>query len=144
MKAKKLTPAKLKKKLDTVFSQYIRLRDCQEGGQSYCRTCPKQYQWNELQCGHFVPRNRLATRFDEQNCISQCWYCNDKRMGNGMPHIFAPLLQDLYGDEILNELKNRSQLKVQYKSKDYEELIFYYNSNIKELKKLKNINLSTQ
>ena len=51
-KIKKPTRSKLVKKLDTVFSQYIRLKDSKDGIGT-CVTCGKQDHWKNLQAGHF-------------------------------------------------------------------------------------------
>ena len=53
--AKKLTRSKIVKKLDTVFSQYIRLKNSVDEI-STCFTCGKQDHWKKLQNGHFQSR----------------------------------------------------------------------------------------
>ena len=70
--AKKLTRSKLVKKLDAVFSQYIRLKDADEFGNATCFTCGKVDHWKKLQNGHFQSRKHYATRWDEMNCQVQC------------------------------------------------------------------------
>jgi len=72
---KKPTAAKLKKKLDAYFSKYIRLRDSKNGFGN-CFTCGVRKHWKEAHCGHWIPRNILATRFHEDNCRFQCVGCN--------------------------------------------------------------------
>ena len=49
---KKLTRSKLIKKLDNVFSQYIRRKDA-INDIAKCITCGVERHWKELQCGHF-------------------------------------------------------------------------------------------
>ena len=49
--AKKLTRSKLVKKLDTVFSQYIRQKNSIDGIAT-CFTCGKKDHWKKLQNGH--------------------------------------------------------------------------------------------
>lgn len=79
--------AKLKKKLDTVFSQYIRQKYADEDGMVKCYTCSTVKHWKEMQNGHWIPRHNLATRFDENNCRVQCVACN--MFQKGMPDVFA-------------------------------------------------------
>ena len=67
--------SKLKKKLDTIFSFYIRLRGVDDNGNNQCCTCGKIDNWRNLQCGHFVSRKHMATRFYELNCFPQCVGC---------------------------------------------------------------------
>jgi len=52
---KKPSRGKLVKKLDAVFSQYIRLKDS-VGGYATCFTCGKKDHWKKLQNGHFQSR----------------------------------------------------------------------------------------
>lgn len=69
IKPKTKTVSKLKKELDAVFSKYIRAKHPKK-----CFTCGKVS--DKLQCGHFVPRIYLATRWEEDNCRPQDVGCN--------------------------------------------------------------------
>ena len=53
---KKLTRSKIVKKLDAVFSQYIRLSNTDKHGYCTCVTCGKKYFWKQIQAGHFMSR----------------------------------------------------------------------------------------
>lgn len=77
---------KLIKKLDLIFSKYIRIRDADKNGICRCVTCSKRFFWKEGDAGHFVHRDRKATRFDTRNCHAQCSYCNRFRSGNQYLH----------------------------------------------------------
>jgi len=93
---KDYTTGKLKKKLDTIFSKYIRAKF-----PPICYTCNRKDL--TLQCGHFVPRQYLATRWSEDNCRPQCVGCN--LFGNGKILDFEEhLLKDL-GKKKVEELK---------------------------------------
>lgn len=50
---------------------------------------------NASQNGHFVPRQYLATRYDEVNCHAQCYACN--MLYNGQPSSYAARLERDYG-----------------------------------------------
>lgn len=80
-----------KKKLDTVFSLYIRNKYVDDRGLVTCYTCHKFGTVKELQNGHFVPRQYLATRWDDRNCRPQCYACN--MLYNGQPSAFALRLE---------------------------------------------------
>ena len=67
MKRKKLSRGKIVKKLDSIFSQYIRQRNVIGDG-AKCFTCGKIDHWKHLQCGHFQSRRFYSTRWDETNC----------------------------------------------------------------------------
>lgn len=86
-KKKERSQAKLKKDFDALFSQYIRRKYANEEGMVKCYTCSTIKHWKEIQNGHWIPRNNLATRFSEDNCRPQCVACN--MFQHGMPDVFA-------------------------------------------------------
>lgn len=55
------------------------------------------------QAGHFVSRQFLATRWDENNCRPQCWGCNG--YGKGQPLIFEENLVAEIGKKKVEALK---------------------------------------
>ena len=63
------------KKLDTVFSEYIRRRYA-KNNIAECYACGKRDHWKRLQCGHFQSRKHYSTRWNEHNCQVQCVGCN--------------------------------------------------------------------
>lgn len=123
-KAKKgPTVSKLKKKLDAIFSQYIRARD-----KNVCYTCDRVLEQNKSQNGHFVPRQYLATRWDERNNHCQCWWCNVRF--NGHPSIYAIKLVKEYGYGIIEELESKRREIVKLKPDWYEEQIKIYQEKL--------------
>lgn len=92
------SPALLKKKLDAVFSKYVR-----HIHPAKCYTCGKVKQRKNLQCGHFISRVYLATRWEPDNCRPQCAGCNI--FGNGMFLEFEERLTQELGAERVSELK---------------------------------------
>lgn len=73
---KKLSRNKIVKKLDWVFSEYIRLRDCDKKGIVICPLCWKRIFRKYAQNMHFVSRWVLKYRFSEKNCHAGCMRCN--------------------------------------------------------------------
>ena len=67
--------------LDKVFSIFIRLRDIDADGFSYCVTCGKPMTLKTSQCGHFISRRHFSTRWEEKNCAAQCYACNMHNQG---------------------------------------------------------------
>lgn len=63
------------KKLDKVFSEYIRLRDS-NGRFFKCISCGNLKPYGQADCGHYYSRRHMATRFDEDNCHAECRSCN--------------------------------------------------------------------
>ena len=72
-KASPLTEAKLKKKLDILFSLYIRGRDKQCLWRCGDRRCDPE-RVHHLECSHFYPRSFVSVRWDPANCIALCPY----------------------------------------------------------------------
>ena len=66
----------LTKKLDKVFSAYIRLRDVMPSGYFKCISCGRIKAFEEGDCGHYWSRTHMATRWDEDNCSMECRACN--------------------------------------------------------------------
>ena len=129
--------SKLKKKLDTIFSIYIRIRSADDNGNNQCCTCAKIDNWRNLQCGHFVSRKYLATRFHEANCFPQCVSCNVFRYGEQWK--FGQFLDRNFGDGIAEELVILGHSTLKISRAEYEEKISYYKSCVEKLKKKKGI-----
>jgi hypothetical protein len=127
---KKLTRSKLIKKLDKVFSLYIRLRFA-KNEIAQCFTCGKKDHYKRLQCGHFQSRKYYSTRYDEINCQVQCAGCNVFRYGEQF--IFGKNLDLEYGSGCSESLYYKAKQIKKYTTPDIEELINKYNSLIKEL-----------
>jgi len=132
-----ITITKLKKKLDTIFSLYIRLRSADDNGNNQCCTCGKIDNWRNLQCGHFVSRRYLATRFHEANCFPQCVSCNVFKYGEQWK--FGQFLDRNFGDGVSEELVILGHSTLKISRADYEEKISYYKSVVEKLKKEKGI-----
>lgn len=96
-------------KLDKVFSEYIRLRDANPQGLCFCITCNRPFNWREGDAGHYVQRDRLATRYDEKNVHAQCKYCNRFRSGEQYNHGVA--IDKKYGDGTAKKLMTISKAK---------------------------------
>jgi len=95
------------KKLDLVFSRYIRLSRSDENGYATCITCGCKKNWKEQQCGHFMSRAHYSTRFDETNCDVQCVKCNIFRQGES--YVFALRLDEKYGEGTAEKLYQKSK-----------------------------------
>ena len=125
------TISKLKKKLDVLFSQYIRRRNADHLGRVMCFTCGVEKHWKEQQAGHFQSRSHHSTRWDEVNVQVQCVKCNMFRQGE--QYKFGLYLDDRFGDGTAEELENRAKTIVKLNRVDYEEAIERYKQKIREL-----------
>ena len=122
--AKKPTKTALVKKLDKVFSEYIRRRN---GEMAMCVTCGKIAHWKEMQAGHFMSRRHRATRWHEDNVQTQCVKCN--MFGQGEQFKFGKWL----GDEKANELIQLSSQVVKLSDYEMQELIELYKEKLADL-----------
>jgi len=127
---KKKTLGKLKKDLQKVFNEYIRLRD---NGKP-CISCG---EYNTLQAGHyFAVSGYDGLRFDEDNVHGECARCNCWDESHLIR--YGINLKNKIGTDDYNALMDRA---AEYKRNGYrfsrmeiEEKIEYYKQKVKELK----------
>jgi len=125
--AKKPTRSKLIKKLDVVFSKYIRLSNADKNGFCKCITCGNRFFYKEIQAGHFMSRKHYSTRWNEDNVKPQCVACNVYRAGEQYKY-------SLYlGNKLSEELHAKSKEIRKFTSLELEEMYNYYNDKIKAL-----------
>ena len=123
---KKKSFATLKRKLDKLFSEWIRRKVGRDV--VTCITCGAVHHWKEIQCGHFISRIYLATRWNEQNAHPQCYSCNVLRRGNyGEYSLF---MLKMYGQAIIEELIALKRRPVKLSRSDLEEMIQTYQAKL--------------
>ena len=130
MPKKKPKRRTLVKKLDTIFSLYIRLR-ASNNEIVTCFTCNKNQHYKKFQCGHFQSRRHISTRWDEINCQVQCAGCNTYR--GGEQFIFGKNLDVKYGSGTAEKLHFKSKKILKLSIKDIEQLINKYNSLVESI-----------
>jgi len=111
------------KKLDTLFSLYIRKRYAKDGI-AECFTCGKQDHTSKLHAGHFQSRKHYATRWDELNVQVQCPKCN--LFGQGEQYTFGLKLDEKYGEGTAEKLQQKARGLVKLSNDDLNELIEKY------------------
>jgi hypothetical protein len=126
-KRKSKSQAKLKKELDAVFSKYIRLTH-----PARCYTCGLSKRRKNLHCGHFVSRQYLATRWDENNCRPQCVGCN--LYGGGKPLDFEENLKKELGNDFVEKIKQSRHQIWKLDNHWYEEKISFYKNLLAQYK----------
>jgi len=125
--AKKPTRTKLVKKLDVVFSQYIRLSNADNNGFCTCVTCKNRFHWKEIQAGHFMSRKHYSIRWDERNVKPQCVACNVYRAGEQYKY-------SLYlGNNLSKTLLEKSRELRKFTNIELEEMISDYSERVKKL-----------
>ena len=117
------TVSKLKKKLDKLFSEYIRRRDSDDRGMCKCISCGKEAPafGGTMHAGHLFSRRYLAIRFDPKNVNSQCSYCNTFLNGNQIKA--ARGVNNKWGEGTVENLESRMHTVVKLSRVDYLEAI---------------------
>ena len=131
------TISKLKKELDKWFSLYIRLKDATDEGMVQCFTSGRVYHYKSIHAGHFMSRKSLSTRWDETNVQPQS--AADNLFGQGEQYKFGLALDAKYGEGTAEELQFKSRQIKKFTRVDYQDLISYYKSLVKNLKEEKGI-----
>ena len=128
---RKITLKGIKKKADLVFSHYIRRLRADSSGRTICVTCGDIKPWKEHQCGHYYPRNRLGTRFHEDNCNPQCPRCNIWEKGNYTA--YAAYMYKKYGTQKMEQMEALSRKMIKLSIADYQSMIKGWQTMIEKM-----------
>ena len=124
--------SKIIKKLDRVFSEYVRLKNADHAGNCKCITCGKTFHYKNIDAGHFVSRRHIIVRFDELNVFPQCKYCN--RFLNGLQYEYGKAIDSRYGKGTADKLMAKSKSNERLETEKIEELFAFYKKNLITLK----------
>jgi len=119
---------KLVKKLDDVFSLYIRHRD-----NFCCFICGKVKSISVvIQCGHLITRGKQSVKWDERNAHAQCRGCNLK-------HEYQPEHYNLkfikkYGKAKYERLILESNIRPRFTNDDLLSMLRIYKEKLAKLK----------
>jgi len=132
---RKVSRKSLVKKLDAIFSEYIRLRKANKQGIVTCYTCGKKAYWKGqgMQNGHFMSRKSYSTRWEELNCQVQCYACNVMRYGE--QYKYGLELQKEYTKDLPEQLLIQSKQIKKFSNIDLEDMINKYKNLVDKRKK---------
>ena len=119
----------IRKVADPTFSKYIRLKES-INGRCTCVTCGAVHSYTHMDCGHFVPRAHMATRYEEANCGPQCHLCN--RMQDGMALAFSLHLVHKYSENKVNWLKAQTKVIKKFQLDELKLMVSKWKIGIKE------------
>ena len=124
----------LTKKLDKVFSEYIRLRDSKAFGYKAfkCISCGRILPYEQADCGHYFSRLHMDTRFDERNWHAECRHCN-RFIADHLDAYRTHLIQKI-GENEFNKLSLLAHGSRKWSRYELDEMIKYYQGKIKEMK----------
>lgn len=96
-----------------------------------CVTCGRVKPWAEMQCGHFVSRVHLGTRWHEKNCAPQCSTCNVLKRGNMAE--YSLWVSRRYGTGIMQELIDLKNKSIKFDRSQLEGMIDDFKGRIANL-----------
>lgn len=130
---KKTSRQTLIRKLDTVFSKYIRLRDSKAYGFKAfrCISCGQVKPYEQADAGHYINRRHMNLRYSEINCNAQCRYCNRFCEGNNSG--YRQGLIEKYGEQKVQLLESQKNNYVKLTEFELNAFIELYNKKIKEI-----------
>lgn len=123
---------KLEDKLWEIFSIYIRLRDSDSQGVGKCFTCDKPIHWTKGDCGHGIPRQHKATKFNERNNHLQCKKCNG--FEGGRREVYKERMNRRYGPQTWEKMEIASRQTFKASAFILQNNIEYYTQKVAELK----------
>ncbi|HYG03306.1 MAG TPA: recombination protein NinG [Chryseosolibacter sp.] len=128
--------SKLLGKLDYAFSEVVRLTAADEKeGMCICITCGDKQHWTDMECGHYVKRRHLATRYDLQNCGAQCSTCNCVNDGREDEH--ERYIDRTYGEGTAAKLKRKAQSEPKFTERELLGMLDELRKEIKALREEK-------
>jgi hypothetical protein len=123
---KSMTLSDWKKKVQTVFNKYIRLRDINRG----CVSCDTPLQNRKFDAGHFYATTYEGLRFNELNVHGQCVPCNRNMHGN--IHEYRKRITNRISQDELQWLDDNRHIKLKLNKVELEELYNHYKQKIKD------------
>lgn len=138
-KSKKNKP-NLTKKLDKVFSAYIRLRDAMPSGHFKCISCGQIKPFEQADCGHFFSRKNMSVRFDEDDCHAECRSCN--RFSSDHLIAYQTNLIRKVGIQRFELLSAKAHHTKHWSDFELEAMIKHYTAEVKRLSSLKGIKVN--
>lgn len=129
MKRKQASLPALIRKLDTVFSRYIRMSYADDGGTVACVTCGKLLHWKDAHAGHFISRRHMSVRWDERNVHPQCCGCNT--FNGGQLDEYSAYIINSYGMNTFDELRQMKNQTRKWTRSELTDLIARYESILK-------------
>lgn len=114
---KSISRKTLIKKLDSIFSLFIRLRD-KRLNRGYCLLCNKR----PIECCfHWIGRGSYATRWDEDNAVGSCFGCNFEETFRKQKYRDKHIA--LIGIEEREILEALARQKTHFSNSDLQEMI---------------------
>lgn len=134
-------PVNLVKKLDRVFSAYIRLRDVMPNGCFRCISCGQIKRFEQGDCGHYHSRVHMSTRWNPDNCHMECKSCN--RISSDHLIGYRRHLVEKIGLDRVNRLEVLAHSPKHWADFELKERIDYFTREVKRLSAEKGISVKS-
>lgn len=133
IKERKPSTAALVRKLDKIFSLYIRLRDSAAYNYQFfrCISCGQIKPFEQMDCGHFISRTHQATRFDEENAHGECRFCN--RFSADHIIAYQRNLEAKIGKDRVDMLLARGRITKKWSAFELQLLIKHYQQEVDKM-----------
>lgn len=129
MKEDLMTASDYKKLAQSVFNQYIRLRD---KGQ-LCISCGKNINGVTHASHYYSSGGHSNVRYNEKNVHVSCYKCNVELSGNLLNYQIA--IRDKIGADELLKLHELAHIEKKWSIEELKEIIHIYKQKVSELKK---------
>lgn len=124
---------KVIKDLDTVVSEICRRYGADKNGYNTCYTCGARYHWKDMDCGHYIKRRFLNTRWDFKNVNPQCRYCNRTLGGNY--GVYEPKIKKELGEDEVLKMWDRAYSNSKLSTTALKIMLETYKKMLKSLDK---------
>ena len=118
---------KIIKKLDREFSRYIRVVHSKKGI-AHCITCQWADYWENMDCGHYMSRRHMFTRWDPDNARPQCRKCNSFKGGRQEEFRF------FLGEEIADKMEADARKVCKWTNEELVQMLDLYRNLNRALK----------
>ena len=125
------------KELDTVFSLYVKLRDCDSSGIVTCFVTGERIWYLDCDAAHFIPRAQMGTRWDEMNVHATSVDTN--RFDDNHFTDYWNALNKAYTWGQIKALQQRGRSLLKATRPELQDLIDLYKTKVAELRKQKGL-----
>lgn len=126
---------------DQWFSRFIRLEHSHKGSNGelfcFCYTCNAVKHIKDIDSGHYLNRENMQTRHNENNARPQCTLCNKYKSGRHTQ--FEQLLISDIGQDNVDRLKAMAKIKIPVSAIQLREVAMYYREKVKKLQLKHNV-----
>lgn len=121
----------LKAKLWKLTSEYVRRKDADSQGYTFCYTCNEVHHWKEMDAGHGIPGRKNYVLFNLKLLRPQCKKCNGFRAGE--QYTFGKKLNEEYGEGWYEQELIKSKKPFKIYDSDLKDMIEAMKNMIEEL-----------